>query len=166
MRTATPGITPGITPGFTLVEALVALLVAAILAAVALPGLAAQLRAARRAEAIATLLQVQQAQERWRAQCPCYAASLAAPPHATLPGGCPPADCDPAHGLGLALTSGRYVYELVALPTLPVPDRFIVQARATGDQAQDRAAGQSCAALRLVVEPGHFRYEPAACFRQ
>lgn len=154
------------TLGFTLVEALVAVLIAAILAAVALPGVAAQLRAARRAEAIAALLQVQQAQERWRAQCPCYAASLAAPPHATLPGGCPPTDCDPAHGLGLALASHRYAYELVARPTPATPDRFTVQARATGDQAQDRAAGLSCAVLRLVVEPGHFRFEPGACFRQ
>lgn len=152
--------------GFTLVEALVAVLVAALLAVVALPGLAAQIRAARRAEAIAALLQVQQAQERWRAQCACYAASLAAPPHATLPGGCPPADCDPAHGLGLAMSSPRYVYELVTLPTPAAPDAFTVQARATGDQARDRAAGQSCTVLRLVVVPGHFRYEPAACFRQ
>jgi len=152
--------------GFTLVEVLVAVLIAAILAAVALPGLAAQLRAARRAEAIAALLQVQQAQERWRSQCPCYAASLTAPPHTTRPGGCPATDCDPAQGLGLALASHRYAYELVVPPTAAAPDRFSVQARATGDQAQDRAAGQSCAALSLVVEPGHFRYEPAACFRQ
>lgn len=152
-------------PGFTLVEALVAVLIAAILAVVALPALVAQLRATRRAEAIVTLLQVQQAQERWRAQCACYAASLVAPPHATLPGGCPPTDCDPAHGLGLALSSPRYVYELVALPTPAAPDAFTVQARATGDQAGDRAAGESCAVLRLVVAPGLFRYEPAACFR-
>lgn len=159
-------LTRGGAPGFTLVEVLAVLLIVAILAALALPGLAAQVRSARRAEAIAALVQVQLAQERWRAQCPCYAASLSAAPHRDSPGGCPPVECDTSHGLGLSFASVRYAFELVALPTQAAPDHFVMQATARGDQAQDSAGSVSCAALRLVVAPGRFRFEPAACFRQ
>lgn len=145
---------------------LTVLLILAVLASLALPGLAAQARAARRAEAIATLLLVHQAQERWRAQCPCHAANLGAPPHPTLPGGCPAVPCDPAHGLGLQLTSERYTYDIVVVPTPAMPDRYTVHAVALGDQSADRAGSSSCAVLMLVVLPGQVRHEPGTCFRQ
>jgi type IV pilus assembly protein PilE len=58
--------------GFTLVELMVALAVAATLAAVAYPTFADQLRKARRSDALMRLMQLQQAQERWRADHPSY----------------------------------------------------------------------------------------------
>jgi type IV pilus assembly protein PilE len=64
--------------GFTLVELLVACSVAAVLAAVALPGFQAQWRQAQRADAVAALLQLQQAQEQYRAHHGMYADTLPA----------------------------------------------------------------------------------------
>ena len=60
-------------PGFSLVELMIAVVVAAVLAAIALPSFLGSVRKGRRAEAFAALAQVQQAQERWRANNPAYA---------------------------------------------------------------------------------------------
>lgn len=62
--------------GFTLVELLVAIAIAAILAAIALPVYTEAIRKSRRAEAIALLTGLQQAQERYRANNPTYATSM------------------------------------------------------------------------------------------
>lgn len=59
--------------GFTLIECLVTVVMLAIFAALAAPGLASQIRTARRADAISTLLLLEQAQARWRAVHPAYA---------------------------------------------------------------------------------------------
>lgn len=59
--------------GFTLIECLVTVVILAIFAALAAPGLASQIRKARRADAISTLLLLEQAQARWRAAHPAYA---------------------------------------------------------------------------------------------
>lgn len=59
--------------GFTLLELLVAMSVFALLAALALPAYTAALQQGRRGDAIATLLQLQLAQEQWRARHPQYA---------------------------------------------------------------------------------------------
>ncbi len=53
--------------GFTLIELLIALIIVAVLAAIALPAFFDQIRKSRRADAISAMSQVQQAQERWRA---------------------------------------------------------------------------------------------------
>lgn len=71
--------------GFTLIECLVTLVVLAIFAALAAPGLASQIRKARRADAISTLLLLEQAQARWRAAHPAYAGHVGElPPVATM----------------------------------------------------------------------------------
>jgi len=59
--------------GFSLIELMVAILIAALLAAFALPSFLGSVRKGRRSEAYAALAQVQQAQERWRANNPAYA---------------------------------------------------------------------------------------------
>jgi type IV pilus assembly protein PilE len=58
--------------GLSLLETLVALVVVAVLATLAYPGFAQALVRARRGDAIVRLLEVQQAQERWRANHPAY----------------------------------------------------------------------------------------------
>jgi type IV pilus assembly protein PilE len=59
--------------GFTLIELMAVVAVITILAVVALPGFLDSVRKGRRAEAVAALTQVQQAQERWRANNGSYA---------------------------------------------------------------------------------------------
>jgi type IV pilus assembly protein PilE len=73
--------------GFTLVELMIAVGVIGILTALALPSFFESLRKSRRAEAVSRVAQVQQAQERWRANNNIYAtlAQLGIP--ATVTGG-------------------------------------------------------------------------------
>jgi type IV pilus assembly protein PilE len=63
--------------GFTLVELMVALAIAGILAAIAYPAYVKQMQKGRRADALAALTAIMQAQERYRANVSDYASSLA-----------------------------------------------------------------------------------------
>ncbi len=58
--------------GFTLIELLIVVVVVGILAAIAMPAFQNYVRESRRAEAQATLLDIQQRQERWRVNNPTY----------------------------------------------------------------------------------------------
>ena len=58
--------------GFSLIETMLALVVVSVLAGVAYPSFVQLLRKARRGDAIMALLDIQQAQERWRANAPSY----------------------------------------------------------------------------------------------
>lgn len=62
--------------GFTLIELMVAVVVAGILAAVAYPSLTSMIARGRRADAIAMMTAVVQAQERWRSNRNAYAGSF------------------------------------------------------------------------------------------
>ena len=62
--------------GFTLIEMMVALAIGAILLAVALPAYQDSVRKGRRADAVAALSAVQQAQERYRANVAAYAGAV------------------------------------------------------------------------------------------
>lgn len=64
--------------GFSLIELMVALAVAGILAAIAYPAFTAQMMRGRRAEAVAALSAVMQAQERYRSNASAYASSVSA----------------------------------------------------------------------------------------
>ena len=66
--------------GFTLIEAMIVVAVVAILAAVALPSFMDSIRKGRRSDAFAAISQVQQAQERWRANHASYADQLSTAP--------------------------------------------------------------------------------------
>lgn len=60
------------TRGFTLIELMIVVAIVAITAAVALPSYLGSIRKGRRADAIAEVSRVEQAQERWRANNPTY----------------------------------------------------------------------------------------------
>jgi type IV pilus assembly protein PilE len=119
--------------GWTLIELFIGLLVLALLAAVAVPTWLGQVRKLRRADAIAALLRLQQAQERWRTNQPSYASTLA------------------SSGLNLATLSpgGHY---LLATRTDPASaaSAYQVSAVAQGAQAQDAP----CRYMRIDVQGG------------
>jgi type IV pilus assembly protein PilE len=147
--------------GFTLIELMIVVAVVALLAAVALPSFMSQVRASRRSEAVATLAQIQQAQERWRANCTCYASSLTA-----ANSGCPATDCATTSGLGLTLSSSRYSFSMTVLPASVTPNSYTITATGLGSQASDRATGASCTTLTVAVTNGQPVNSPAACWRQ
>ena len=64
------------TRGFTLIELMIVVVIVAVIAAVALPTYFGSIRKSRRADAIAAVSQIQQGQERWRANDAAYTATL------------------------------------------------------------------------------------------
>lgn len=62
--------------GFTLIELMIVVVVIAVLAAIAIPAYQGYVEQARRADAKAGLLSLQLAQEKFRANCPFYAANI------------------------------------------------------------------------------------------
>ncbi len=148
--------------GFTLLELLIALIVAGVLAAIALPSFMAQIRASRRADAVATLSLIQQAQERWRANQPQYAAVLMT---------APATDCDTEaervanNCLGIAPVAGaRYTYALSGAAATAYT--ITATAVAGAGQTSDSAQGTSCSTLTIAVNGATMTSSPAACFRQ
>lgn len=133
--------------GFTLIELLVTLLLLALLATLAYPSFEQQVRKSRRADALAAMIRVQQAQERWRAQQPRYAELLG-----TAPG-----------ELGVAADSPGGYYRLALATDFADPrSSYRITATATTRGGQDRDT--ACAALVLTFEAGSSRYEPAGCW--
>jgi type IV pilus assembly protein PilE len=129
--------------GFSLIELVIALAVVGVLAAVALPSLQQQIRKTRRADAIAAVVRVQQAQERYRALQPVYADTLGS-------GGL---------GLGASSPAGHYLLSSSAASGAE-GQSYSVQAQAQGAQADDL----SCRYLLLRVEGGQLNQSsgPAA----
>lgn len=105
--------------GFSLVEMLIVLVLLAVLASIAVPGYQAQVRRTRRAEAVAAMLALQQAQERWRASHPDYAAGLGA---TGLPG--PSQTPSGRHALSTAVEDDTrsFAYTVTAVAAQPAGD--------------------------------------------
>lgn len=129
--------------GFTLIELMAVVVVIAILAVIAYPSFQTQVRKARRAEAVAATSQIQQAQERWRANQPQYAATLMT---------ANPLDCDTAAErvtnscLGIAAAAGaRYTYALSATSGTG----YILTATAVSGSSQASDSGCQVLAVRL-----------------
>ncbi len=114
--------------GFTLIEITVVVAIVAILAALALPSYLDSVRKARRGDAITRISQVQQAQERWRANAAAYGSLT---------------------DVGVAATNADGHY------TLSVPSQsasgYQILATATGAQAGDA----NCRYLQLTMSGGN-----------
>lgn len=120
--------------GMTLIELMTVTCVVTVFLVLMMPSFRSEVLRARRADALQAIDQVQQGQERWRAQQPGYAASM--------------------NDLGLPPSSaaGHYAVNLET-DSATQASRYVVSAAASGAQAADAL----CRHLRLVVEGGVWR---------
>jgi type IV pilus assembly protein PilE len=113
--------------GYTLTEIMMTLIIVALVASLAFPAYRGQLERSRRAEAIAALLILQQAEEKWRGQHNAYADLQALA-----------ADASTANKL--------YTLDIQQVSATG----YVIAARAVGAQSNDRG----CAVLKLSVSGG------------
>jgi type IV pilus assembly protein PilE len=127
--------------GFTLIELMIVVAVIGVLAALALPSFLDSVRKGRRADAVATLTQVQQAQERWRANRGSYASNDVL-------------STTPPDGLGIGATTvnGYYDVELSGVGAAG----YTVTATAKSGTLQ--ASDSACQKLVLRLDGGNIYY--------
>jgi len=137
--------------GFTLIELMIVVALLSILAAIALPAYFGSLRKTRRAEAVAAMSAVQQAQERWRASCPSYATLI---PTANA------GDCNTGtSGLAIAAVAGAlYTYALSGVSATG----YTLTATAVAGSSQAKDTG--CTALVMTVTAGLAAQTPTTCW--
>jgi type IV pilus assembly protein PilE len=141
-------VKPHRSSGFTLIELMIVVAVIAVLAAVALPTYQSQVRKSRRAEAITFMSQVQQAQERYRANIAKYGDRFV-----LASGGLTGviSDIDPnvaaytSAATSYATSAGYYVLGLSGAAA----NGYTVGATAQGDQANDG----SCKYMQMKFGP-------------
>jgi type IV pilus assembly protein PilE len=126
--------------GFTLIELMIVVAVIVVLSMIALPSFLDSVRKSRRSDAFAAMTQIQQAQERWRANNPSYSADLTGEP---ADGGLKLADTTP---------SGYYTLALSDVG----PAGYTVTATAASGSSQ--ASDSACVRLVLELQGGNFRY--------
>ena len=122
--------------GFTLIELMIVVTVVSLLALIGYPMFVNQVQKSRRADAIAALNRVAQAQERWRANNPTYSNSLA-------PG-----------ALNVPNPSSGYYTLAVATDAATAARRYVATATAAGSQAAD----SRCASLVMTMDAGNLSY--------
>jgi type IV pilus assembly protein PilE len=129
--------------GFTLIELMVAVVIAGILAAIAYPSFFSMIQKGRRADAIAALTMVVQAQERWRSNSSAYAASL----------GGDGLKLDDA----LAKSSRYYDFALAAVTEPAFVAGYQITATPKTGSAQ-AADAKDCATLTVKLDGSIFKY--------
>lgn len=130
--------------GFTLIEIMIVVAVLGILAAVALPQYSQHMRKSRRADAVALMAQVAQAQERWRANNSPYANDF----------GRDILNLRSNAASGVTTLSETY-YAITVLNNTATA--YTVRAVAQGTQAADT----QCAAMEMRVNAGNVTYVSA-----
>jgi type IV pilus assembly protein PilE len=133
--------------GFTLMELMIVLVIIAVLAMVALPSYQGQVRKSRRAEAVTFMSQVQQAQERYRANRIAYGDRFIVTSNG-LTGVGVAAD---ANAAATFTTSGSYY--VLGLSDVAASG-YTVVATAQGDQAKDA----SCKYMQMTLAGGNITY--------
>ncbi|MES2101200.1 MAG: type IV pilin protein [Pseudomonadota bacterium] len=139
--------------GFTLIELMIVVVVVALLAAIALPSFMNSIRKSRRAEAVASISAIEQAQERWRANNTTYAAN------SVLTTAAP-------NGLGQPATTENGRYSLALSGNNETGYVVTATAVTTGSQASDTQGSTSCATLTVTITNGNGVKAPAACWSQ
>ena len=141
-------MSPSKSHGFTLIELMVVVAVIAILALIAIPSYLAQVRKSRRSDAIATMNNVVLNEERWRTNCPSYAAF--GEDHTVT---CTLAAAD---FMG-APTSAYYTFALAGVSATG----YTLTATPIGTQALDQQFGTTCGTLTIT---NGTTQDPLACF--
>lgn len=122
--------------GFTLIELMIVVTVISLLALIGYPMFVDQVRKSRRAEAIAALNRIAQAQERWRANNATYSNSLA-------PG-----------ALNVPNPGSGYYTLSIATDVATAGRRYVATATAAGAQAADTR----CTSLVMTMDAGNLSY--------
>lgn len=135
--------------GFTLVELMVVVAIIGILAGIAYPSYQSYMRKSRRADGRAALIALQLEQEKFRANCPSYAANLGTPVAATL--------CADSVVSGNAVSPSGY-YNIAIANTNATG--YTLSATATALRGQNNDTG--CTLLQIVNTAGTITYLPAA----
>lgn len=133
--------------GFTVIELMITVVVVGILATIALPGFLEQIRKSRRANAIETLAQVQQAQERYRANNTLYGTHFIVVSGRMTGVG---ASTDANAATSFTTSSGYY--------TLTLPASSAGGYTATATAASSQASDAKCTSLSVVVASGSATY--------
>ena len=123
--------------GFTLIELMVAVVIVGILAAVAYPNLVSYVQRSRRADAVAELTSIVQAQERYRSNNSAYASALAT--------------------VGFSGATKYYDFTLESVSEPAFVAGYQVTARPKSDSAQAGDA-ENCATLSVRLEGSVFKY--------
>lgn len=135
--------------GFTLVELMITVAIMGILAAIALPSYQSTIRKARRTDAVLSLQQIQMEQEKLRANCTTYAATL------TGTRGC--------GVLGFpSATSAEAYYALAITPGSATDTGFI--ATATAITGKSQASDTGCTTITLSVSGLTLTKTPTECW--
>lgn len=113
--------------GFTLIELMIVVVVIGILASIAYPSYVEHVKKSRRADGKAGLLSLQQAQEKYRANCPQYASGIHASTYTCVSGG--------NHNLVGSTTSPNGYYNLSIAAS--GASTYTVTATYTGIQTSD-----------------------------
>lgn len=121
---------------FTIIELLIAVVIVGVLVAVAFPTYQQSIRKGRRADAMAGLASIQQAQERWRSNHAEYG-NLNSPPDAgTLP--------------NVPTSNSNYAFSVSG----PSATSYTATATARGSQTADR----DCQVMAVEMDRGRLRY--------
>lgn len=129
---------------FTLIEMLIAIAVIAILAGIAMPAYQDHVRQSRRIDGQTALLNLQMAQERWRANNQSYSASLS--------------------DLGLSTSSSENHYTIAI--TSGSASAIGFTATASANSASPQVGDTSCSTLTLSQSGNQNSMTPAACWKK